>query len=703
MNKSLDENLDGLDIRKREDGMWIVGYLGNQTSLTLPTFFNGQVIVGLGQNSFAFNGHLESVCLPEKLRVIEKSAFSSCTNLKTVNFFGHLKEINTSAFFKCTKLEELHFPPSLEKVGQKSFFGCTSLRHVWAEGEETKACPTTFGDCSALEDMSFSLLASTHVSHQTLVVARFLHLWKDVPTTKQTEVIEYIKRRRTLQKSLFIHENAAITSLLLTFPLTLTQVMVNQYLDHSIAAQETEKTALFLDYKHNHFTTEQIEAFEELEDLVNIGLEYPTLKQFKAKWRCKHEVGGLVVSGYKGNGTHEVLPPETAEGVKVVGLRAFSPRNVGNLKHLDIKAEITTLVASAFAYCENLESVILPDTIKTIEPFTFLGCKNLKEVTFPSNIRRLSEKMFYRCESLERIDIPDSVKYLGSEIFKACVSLEEVELPPRLKKIPTGAFGHCNNLKTVKFTDSVKSVGAGAFFNCSSLENLYIPPKTKVKNKFTFQGCPKLADAEGFTIYNGVLYEMTQNSGVISIPEGVTRIMPYTAYYSQITELILPDSMRKICKGAFSHCSTLETVTLNEGLRCIGISAFTDCSKLASLNIPSTLKFLGDESFYNSPNLANEDGFFRIGDILVGYYGEEKKVLVPKGIVRIGSRAFFEKNLEEVVFPSTLECIGRESFKFCHKLSKVNIPKNLKSIEASAFAYCNVKVKVPPHVNVEDN
>lgn len=69
-------------------------------------------------------------------------------------------------------------------------------------------------------------------------------------------------------------------------------------------------------------------------------------------------------------------------------------------------------------------------------------------------------------------------------------------------------------------------------------------------------------------------------------------------------------------------------------------------------------------------------------------YSGVKKLILPEGLVEVGSGCFFGcKNLEEIIFPSTLEILGGLSFYACDSCRKV-ISKSLHAHVASEMHYC---------------
>lgn len=93
------------------------------------------------------------------------------------------------------------------------------------------------------------------------------------------------------------------------------------------------------------------------------------------------------------------------------------------------------------------------------------------------------------------------------------------------------------------------------------------------------------------------------------------------------------------------------------------------------------------------------------GDTLVKYNGDEKIVVVPAGIRKIGFEAFGknepgQSKLERVVLPEGLEEIGMSAFAFCDQLQFVNLPDSLIKIDNSAFWSCKklTEIRIPESV-----
>ena len=137
-----------------------------------------------------------------------------------------------------------------------------------------------------------------------------------------------------------------------------------------------------------------------------------------------------------------------SEDLYSLGNRAFSgcskleelwiPKNVQALGY-----SIATGDNHTFDGCTNLRIVCFEQggEWNNYEPLqsVFKGCKNLQKVELP-NIHRIGPNMFEDCEQLEEIVIPDSVGVIYQDAFKGCRKLKKVVLPKHPIAIHPTAF-----------------------------------------------------------------------------------------------------------------------------------------------------------------------------------------------------------------------------------------------------------------------
>lgn len=159
--------------------------------------------------------------------------------------------------------------------------------------------------------------------------------------------------------------------------------------------------------------------------------------------------------------------------------------------------------------------------------------------------------------------------------------------------------------------------------------------------------------------------------------------------YENASEIIVPDWIKWIPDDAFIDCDSLTKVMLPDGVMGIGDSAFARCSKLKKIAVPETVRTIGDSAFRGCRGLANKDGYIIINNILCGYCGKSKDLIIPEGVVEIAKGAL-KKNqtITSVTIPKGIASIGDNAFEKCKKLEKAIIPGSVVHIGDGTFDGC---------------
>ena len=82
--------------------------------------------------------------------------------------------------------------------------------------------------------------------------------------------------------------------------------------------------------------------------------------------------------------------------------------------------------------------------------------------------------------------------------------------------------------------------------------------------------------------------------------------MLYGAFYNcdTLTNIVIGDDVKSICKGAFYYCDNLTTVTIGSSITSIGDAAFLGCSSLTTVTIPNSVTSIGNSAFYKCTSLT---------------------------------------------------------------------------------------------------
>ena len=340
-----------------------------------------------------------------------------------------------------------------------------------------------------------------------------------------------------------------------------------------------------------------------------------------------------------------------------------------------IKYNVTAIGNSAFSGCNNLDTVIISDSIKSIGKSAFKRCYNLLAITIPNSVTSIGDEAFFGCGKLDSITIPDSIVTIGKSTFYECSGLKSVTIPESATVIGEKAFFGCSSLDSITIPDSVKTIGDYAFADCFMLVSADIPGSVTSIGDYAFKNCFRSASST-VTIPNsvtsigaGAFYQCSGLTAVV-IPESVTSISNYAFNYcAGLTSVTIPNSVTNIGAGAFEGCTGLTSVVIPESVISIGKSAFAECGNLKSVVIPNSVTSIGNSAFESCNNLTS--------------------VTIPESVTSIGDDAFWGcANLTSITIPNSVTSIGSGVFDGCSSLTSITIPISVSSIGTGAFSGC---------------
>ncbi|MCX4363220.1 MAG: leucine-rich repeat domain-containing protein [Clostridia bacterium] len=106
--------------------------------------------------------------------------------------------------------------------------------------------------------------------------------------------------------------------------------------------------------------------------------------------------GAIYITKYKGS-SMSVTVPATIDGKPVVSIGIVF--NESKVRSIELNEGIVEIDDSAFYYCKDLKSVVLPEGLISIGERAF-GLSSLTSVYIPSTVKYIGEKAFYYCTNL---------------------------------------------------------------------------------------------------------------------------------------------------------------------------------------------------------------------------------------------------------------------------------------------------------------
>ncbi len=288
----------------------------------------------------------------------------------------------------------------------------------------------------------------------------------------------------------------------------------------------------------------------------------------------------------------------------------------------------------------GVKKVVINSGATDIAHQAFMDCAELTSVTIPSTVTKVCDLAFYGCESLNNVNISKVTK-IGNQAFQGCLSLSNITFSNNLCDVKMyaldstawlsnqsglvyagGAFYTCKGEcpADLVLRDGTKGIAARALYNDSNIESLTVPEGVTVVGanalyyssveSVTLPSTLKTIYEEAFKANN--LYEVhisdlaawcsisyvtnagSSNAGSpfysraylhlngrtlydMTIPDGVTRINPYSFKKCSVESVIIPDSVTSVGKQAFYDCGILRGVRIPASVTSIASDAFADC------------------------------------------------------------------------------------------------------------------------------
>ncbi len=645
-----------------ETKQWFLGE-GTITKVIIP-----EGVKKIGAYAFANLTALEEVVLPSTIEAIEYGAFYNCVKLKTISGVENAQLINKYAFYNCPiqgKLDlsgayavsdyafainradlpvgtittnlagitEVVLPSTLRSIGAYTFSGQSQLTKVSVEAETVKLGAFAFSGCTRLTDIEINTqVLPTGVFYNCRSLSRFT-VGKDVAVIGEfafynTSVGSFgvAEGNETFKSQLGggYLLSADGKTLLLVAP---NAVGVNG--EFKIDNSDVIRIGAGAFSASEHVRKVYIPSVSEVDEYAFAGcvqLSDITL-------------GNLTYIGDYSFAETKIETLPTFDGsLKQIGRYAFSYTSI-----TEVNVPSGVIVGeAAFAECKNLSSVIIEnnavigDAAFMLDPNSSLI--DLETTVPPSYIDDETGRTVYYYE----FDSELTYLYVGDNV-----------------KIGSSAFFLATSLETVYIGNDV-IIGDRAFYNNTSLKKFVNIHDTSIDGLSTVKSVGAFA-------FSGDSYPVFTDS---SLTQQYIKENYYVfKYFTAPIEIANLSSATYIGERAFHYCESLTDVILNPNLTHISSNAFSNCSSLKSINLEN-VEYIGHSAFAETA-LVNID---------------------LSSAVIIGDYAFTMCNsLTDVIINPTCTYINEGAFANSKKLNRVENLKFVSNIGAYAFAYTDIR------------
>ena len=375
--------------------------------------------------------------------------------------------------------------------------------------------------------------------------------------------------------------------------------------------------------------------------------------------------------------TCETAVDGTAEIACIVAESGVTKVNVpSSIEHEGQTYKVTSLRFSGGTTAEDVEQLILPNTLEKISGWNFSKFVKVKELRIPGSIKNFSCTL-QNADALEKLTFDEGVEEISANsMVSRCSSLSEINLPSTLKLISgTGVFSGAESLTSITLPEGViidDTVGS-LLSDCTSLTSVSLPASVTKISSNMFGGCTSLKSVYAAGSIDSIGDKAFENC-------------------SSLTDIDFQGTLTSIGFSAFQGCANLESVPDLSSVTNMGSSAFYECKKLrASVNL-SSLESVPAYAFCYTPvtvvgfcdNLKSIDKWAFIWSTIAAPF--------PETLEKIGDYVFYSGTLpEHLVIPDSVTSIGASAFSNTDGVQDVTIGSGLTQIPAGLFDDSSVK------------
>lgn len=200
-------------------------------------------------------------------------------------------------------------------------------------------------------------------------------------------------------------------------------------------------------------------------------------------------VGYDETKGSKPSG-NVVLPDKSGMENRVVYIKNHAVEGCDGITSVEVPEGVTEIGVGVFKECTALQSVSLPNTLRSIGGYAFQGTK-LVTVNIPDEVERIGVYAFNNCLSLQSVKLPNGLKTISWRMFKDDTALTSVVIPNEIETIDKEAFDGCQKLDGIKLPNTLTAIKDGAFRD-TGLTEITVPDSVSSIGEDAFRWCLKL-------------------------------------------------------------------------------------------------------------------------------------------------------------------------------------------------------------------
>ena len=310
-----------------------------------------------------------------------------------------VRSIDEGAFYNCSGLTSITIPNSVTSIGQSAFRGCSRLTSVNIGNSVTSIGSNAFAGCSNLTEINVD---ENNIAYSSIDGVLF--------NKSQTELILYPRGKQGAY----------------TIPNSVTNIGLG--------------------------------AFSGCSGLTEINVDENNI--------AYSSIDGVL---FNKSQTELILYPRGKQGAYTIPNSVTSIKNSAfadcrGLTFITIPVSVTSISSGTFLNCESLKSVTINSPIfmsrKEDSGLHNIFGRQVTEYIIGELVQSIGNSAFAGCDGLSSVTIPNSVTFIGDYAFYGCDGLTSVTIPNSVTSIGENAFTGCSGLTSVTIGNSVTSIGS---------------------------------------------------------------------------------------------------------------------------------------------------------------------------------------------------------------------------------------------------
>ncbi len=460
-------------------------------------------ITSIEEYTFANAIVLLNVTIPATVKNIDKFAFVNCRRLVSLDL-SNVETIGEKAFYNCDSLTTIAIPDTVTSIGKEAFAESDKLVAITIPGSVANIGQSAFAGCNRLKNVVISE-GVTQIGYNAFA---------ECPVLTEVAIPETVTNIRAgafadcgkLQT--VIMPESVISIEVTSFPIETVLLVHENSFAHTFAQEnELVYSIIVEDADYEFYTVD--------------GIEYYVYN------------GEAIVISCKDDTVTTITIPATVENYPVTEIR-YAFDGFVNLQTVVLPDSIKVIGNNAFRNCSALTSINIPTGLTKIGNNAFYGCTLLPTVAIPETVTSIGDYAFYYCSSITDVEIPASVTYVGPHSFHG-TGMETLVMPNTLTTIPDYAFRSSDKLGSIIIPESVTTLGKGAFSNSNKILAVSIPANVTLMDKTSFANTTVLLVKDGsyantFAASNNLLHFVIRETKnpEINYGSGISGTVTYT-------------------------------------------------------------------------------------------------------------------------------------------------------------------------------